>query len=418
MASRFVAMLVKKGDAFLLERGERIVLVDGGEDINFVSGVLNKNWHKSQKIINIVVCTHNDKDHSQGIIQLLSSPQYKVREVRLPAIWDVINDSLGKEVEFEKKFSYLEELILDVSYLIEARLTAVDDFQRLVNKILRGQYRKEDNYEVWVNQHRQEKRAIASGFVEALVSDEREAAAEGVLEETNEFRAKEAALMSFLSYIKASLTTKEFFRNILRYINRILAVMILIEERKKRGEKIQIRFYRYRYGRPIDSSDDEVLLPVNAAEVTTWKFRKTKGKPSSLNNPAGHIALSITNRNSLSFYAKEDQTSPGVIFTAECRVNPIGCQPTRLIIATAPHHGSKDNANVYQNVLHWAQGGSVWVRSDYKNGSRPCPQYVKLKEKKYCTVCNTMKNTGQTVELYDSMGNWQTNKMLKVCNCQ
>lgn len=104
MTSRFVAMLVKKGDAFLLERGERIVLVDGGEDSNFVLGVLNKNWQKSQKIIDIVVCTHNDKDHSQGIIQLLSSSQYKVREVRLPAIWDVVNDSLGKEVEFEKKF--------------------------------------------------------------------------------------------------------------------------------------------------------------------------------------------------------------------------------------------------------------------------------------------------------------------------
>ena len=77
MVSRFVALPVKKGDSFLLDQEERTLLVDGGEEPSFVN-LLSNYWKKTEKIVDVVVCTHNDKDHSDGIIQLLSSLIYKI----------------------------------------------------------------------------------------------------------------------------------------------------------------------------------------------------------------------------------------------------------------------------------------------------------------------------------------------------
>lgn len=48
MVARLIALPVQKGDAFLLEQGERTLLVDGGEERCFVN-LLNKYCKKSEK---------------------------------------------------------------------------------------------------------------------------------------------------------------------------------------------------------------------------------------------------------------------------------------------------------------------------------------------------------------------------------
>ena len=45
MVSRLIALPVQKGDSFLLEQGERTLLVDGGEERCFVN-LLSKNQKK------------------------------------------------------------------------------------------------------------------------------------------------------------------------------------------------------------------------------------------------------------------------------------------------------------------------------------------------------------------------------------
>ena len=64
----FKALAVNQGDAFYFERNGTNVLIDGGSSMDVLIKQLNK---ENIKRIDIIVVTHNDFDHSNGIIGLL-----------------------------------------------------------------------------------------------------------------------------------------------------------------------------------------------------------------------------------------------------------------------------------------------------------------------------------------------------------
>ena len=71
MADRFVAIPVGAGDAFFFQRGEFSALIDGGKSLSSFPRMFQSYLNRST--VNVLVCTHNDADHSCGIIGFLES---------------------------------------------------------------------------------------------------------------------------------------------------------------------------------------------------------------------------------------------------------------------------------------------------------------------------------------------------------
>lgn len=72
------------GDAFLLRRSGRVILVDGGRSSVLLSGELAK---YGVDHLDVVICTHADHDHAGGLVDLLDRSKIKVREFWLPGAW-------------------------------------------------------------------------------------------------------------------------------------------------------------------------------------------------------------------------------------------------------------------------------------------------------------------------------------------
>jgi hypothetical protein len=95
--ARFIAIPVAQGDAFYFERENLSVLIDGGSNqsafATMFQGITRKNS------VDIVVCTHNDADHSKGLIGYLESG-LGCKEVWLPGRWlSVLPDVLKPFVD-------------------------------------------------------------------------------------------------------------------------------------------------------------------------------------------------------------------------------------------------------------------------------------------------------------------------------
>lgn len=105
--------------------------------------------------------------------------------------------------------------------------------------------------------------------------------------------------------------------------------------------------------------------------------------------------------------------TPRILFTADSNVS-IANPYTNQILVTAPHHGSKSNCQVYNNI----KGTDIiWIRSDRPSFTRPCQNFLSLRNK-YCLSC-TKKHPIQREELifkFDK-GQWKHIKGQK-CNCK
>src|SRR5690606_1095460 len=105
--SKFIALPVGQGDAFYLERKDFRVLVDGGRSKSAISPWMNaicKSTH-----IDVLVCTHNDCDHANGVIGLLENWEGKINEVWLTGSWTTRMKDL-----FVHPKKFMEALLLDI----------------------------------------------------------------------------------------------------------------------------------------------------------------------------------------------------------------------------------------------------------------------------------------------------------------
>lgn len=96
MHTSFVALPVGQGDAFILVRdGKR---VDGGKSARTLIRLLAL---ERTEHIDVVVCTHNDQDHAEGIAGLFENAACSVGEVWLPGRWsERIVDLFASNDEF------------------------------------------------------------------------------------------------------------------------------------------------------------------------------------------------------------------------------------------------------------------------------------------------------------------------------
>ena len=96
----FNALPVGKGDAFLLQDEMCYILVDGGHDEGYIINLLDKE-NIPNNTISLLICTHYDYDHINGVIGVLQSPQYTVSEVWLPELFGSIAYSVSMDVIYQ-----------------------------------------------------------------------------------------------------------------------------------------------------------------------------------------------------------------------------------------------------------------------------------------------------------------------------
>lgn len=122
MKLKFTALEVNEGDSFLLEYKdsssgkEKRILVDGGTNVD---EVLEKDPAGSAgKFIDLIICTHYDKDHIDGILKLLDKG-YQFSELWLPDKIKGVGDQLRRngifrvlEDVFDAALAHIESVIL------------------------------------------------------------------------------------------------------------------------------------------------------------------------------------------------------------------------------------------------------------------------------------------------------------------
>jgi hypothetical protein len=83
MSTRFTALEIGKGDAFLLRTPEWNCLFDAGQYPTIIELLQQKGIDR----LHLAICSHNDVDHAKGFIELLQDGTIKIDEIWLPGIF-------------------------------------------------------------------------------------------------------------------------------------------------------------------------------------------------------------------------------------------------------------------------------------------------------------------------------------------
>lgn len=368
VSTRLVAINVGAGDAFFLERGGFTALVDGGLAKGFPNVFRRAAGTDS---VDVLVCTHNDADHANGVLAFLNSG-YKAKECWLPGTWieplkyltDEADDGLLREllVEPENGDKPLPERVSRKGDVIKtATLEASLDRAAEQDPLLDGQLGNVPPGIVILGRHA----VVAIGTQGGIWLDA--------------VRIREIALAAT-------------------------------------RRQIPIKWF------DVDASPGfpprGALSVINATEVSQIKR-------SSLSR-RDVVRLTQVNRDSLVLYSAPDSGAPGVLFCADSGFGFSASLPADPgMIVTAPHHGSADpeNINVYSRLAkqYPEQVGTwTWVRSDKATrpgGSRPCHQYLEQR-RRFCTYCRGTTSTGQDISLCggDSL-QWSASPGVVECHC-
>jgi hypothetical protein len=390
------------------------VLVDGGYSARTLISTLGNDAQ-----LDVIVCTHNDKDHVGGFVDLLDKPGAPtVGEYWLPGRWaDQIRDLV---IEPEKFRGELETEIFGTladSLLGAARQPADDSDQSDPAKMDEPALARigpiaEPNAitdAIPIEDGNPNAQSAVSGGPFSLED-------EGNL--LQDLRARFVDVESFALIPGAPPLRAPPLLN-RRFLNAI--------EAAERIRKIALQAIRHRV--PIRWFDFQVfadgsaasggwpgrLQPVNACEV--------KNPPTRWASRLEYLRLTKVNRESLVFYACERDGEPGALFCADSplrggsslRTNWPGLTPTpkRLLVATAPHHGSASNSGAYAVVKCWVGERPIfWVRSG--SAKRPCPE-LRQERLRYCTRCSQASRTACKVDFVAPGVTWWP--MSCHCNC-
>lgn len=354
MTSQFVALPVSKGDAFYLRRKQGSVLFDGGQ-FNNLYDLMKANGAINTKKIDIIICSHNDADHAKGLISLLEVDEnvLSISEVWLPSRWAEVIHRIATDQFFMYKvcrdinslteFESLEELHEHTSPSSTAPLESTFNSEVL--------YKYTDQLQ-WFTIC-----ACKTSAPHLLLNTPRK---------KNSKIRKQARLAAI----------------------RIAKIAVAAINRK-----CVIRWFDFQEFQNLRQCNggENWLSPLNSVEATTHKITKYSN--------LGLLALSVANKESLTFYSNVDD-EPSVVFSADSDFRNVTLPKLSNPLVTAPHHGSPDNKSVYGLF----QMPSSWVRSDMKTPARPCQEYTQL-QNKYCTQCKNQTHK-QTLTFHSCGGNW------------
>lgn len=399
MASRLIALGVRNGDAFYLEREERNVLVDGGENqrdlCRLFKGVTGA------RHVDYLVCTHADADHINGLIGYLKDKSLRCSELWLPSyigyrVEDILERPEESLVEITKE---LRKRVFD--FLKEKDALDILEFKEA---ILRESPRSEEL-----------EKTARTIFAEGTLRDQGNSIQEALINSLgksnfahfDQFRI-ESSVRKLLEEVFFSYVWEQYhdwlaIRSIaMSYVDLFKKMRGLIVAALKRG--VRIRFFEFSkylsYG-----GEPGFLEPVNSFEVVNLSALKRLGAGLSL---LQILALSIQNEQSLVFISPRNECLPAALFCADSDLKFY--QPIRWskgMVSTAPHHGSVSNDHAYWRFV--VEGGGltiIWLRTHHGSVNQLADFLISANgqhvESTYCTGCQRI-----SIELIPHNGQWK-----------
>ena len=364
--SKFSALPVGKGDAFLWRPGDRAVLVDGGQSTRRAHAALkSKNIHH----LNAIVCTHGDSDHWKGLLPIIKDASISIDEVWVPARW---GDGL-KDLATDP-MAVLDQLLLECS---KSKLKHLSDDAPAGDPAVEAPEEEHDLAEV--------EEAVACGpdLTELL------AAAEPM-----------GVGYPFPLHALAPAPPALW----LEAVQVLGGIWEVVRESLHRGALL--RWFKYGEG-PVGGHD--WLYPVNSAEML--RVQRTTGV-------LRWLALTLKNKEALVLVGDVDDEPP-VLFCSDSDLSFDLEQkvPKTDMLVTAPHHGSPSNAAAYAALQQHHAATHTWVRSDFKpkkppqNGGNPCKEFTNISmEHRACTACHRCGRALMAVEAEVVAGRWAINQ--------
>ncbi len=336
----------------------------------------------------VVVCTHNDADHANGLIGYLEGG-LQSREVWLPGSWSGRLDDMVRDYG-----TFLEELasdILEVSIPTEGR--RLEAF---------GNYVSTERNDVG-----------ESSFPSKSLESAFEELGEDTVDTWRSYgRLWDWAPLPLQSEIGFYLRTG-------RARTQKLRLLIEALEAADRIRRIAILAYHagaalrwFQYNEATNNGGEPSFLsPVNSSEIVRV--------PAQRLGAFDYLALTTANRESLVFQSPADDSAPSVLFTADSDLSfPQSIAWENGMIVTAPHHGSEHNSNAYDRFHGETRRKLrvVWVRSDGRFRSRPGDSYLSASGTHFCTLCRGSGSGKQSIRLTSSGNQW-TPVNSRPCHC-
>ena len=174
MAIEFKFLEAGSGDAILISVDGKNILVDGGEKHQFISSQLEA-LRESEQLLDLVVLTHIDDDHIQGILELLGKPEDRKMvqriwfnpfdEVRFESSAKTSETSFKQGIEFAQLVKELKQENDSFSYddalFTEAKPSEIGLFDNVTIDLLSPNEEKlrklHETYEKYIAKHKPDK---------------------------------------------------------------------------------------------------------------------------------------------------------------------------------------------------------------------------------------------------------------------
>ncbi|GAB5549983.1 MAG: hypothetical protein SangKO_097430 [Sandaracinaceae bacterium] len=309
--------------------------------------------------LDVVVCTHNDYDHSNGLIGLLERSTISVAELWLPGRF--------KEA--------LEE---------SAALTPHRVYESLDGEVPM----RPDSVPPVVGD---------AGFEESPLEHITEELAHGHKPIWTLIEPTYRALLRNRDDARRA-------RRVCRHWKALANIRRIADAALRR--RVPVRWLEYSVAGPHHRTGD--LRALNA--------RRPRRPP--LANLGAVLALTLVNREAL-VLSLDLGPRQGVMFCSDSGLTPfLSSAPPGTGLFTAPHHGSNDRENVAAYPLFDSVPDAVAVRSDKPQEverSRPCVPYVE-RQRRFCTRCRGRPTT-QVVRLILGEDGWGPDTGVSACRC-
>ncbi len=399
MASRLIALGVRNGDSFYLEREGRSVLVDGGQSqrglCRLFKGVTGARY------VNYLVCTHADADHINGLIGYLKDKSLRCSELWLPSyIGYRIADILERPEES------LAEITIELRKRISDFLKEKDALNILeFNEAVLGESARSEESE----------KTTRTILTEGALGDQGNSMQEALttsLRKSDYLHFNQSRIQSsvrklreevFFSYVWEQYHDWLAIRSIaMSYVDLFKKMRGLIVAALKR--KVRIRFFEFSKHFSC-GGEPGFLEPVNSFEVVNLSALKRLGAGLSL---LQILALSIQNEQSLVFISPQNECLPAVLFCADSDLKFY--QPIHWssgMVSTAPHHGSVSNDHAYWRFVVESGGLTIiWLRTHHRRVNELAKFLIsangQLIESTYCTNKQRV-----SIELWSYKGQWK-----------
>jgi len=396
MGSRFIALPVGQGDAFYLKRENLHLLVDGGRAKRALPGLLKA--HAAPSRLDVVICTHNDADHANGLIGLLEDQPVPIHEVWLPGTWAWRFEDLVAH-----PYEFVQELAHDI-YDVGEEVETLEQYYEQYWERLRS--------------------SIETSEI-ARIPDQDADTGEWLMDIFD--RQDIFPWRSWREHWYLFKPPYPIFRMLhypicrrlwLECLNAAHRIKSIAEAALNAGARI--RLFEFVQSPDMAAGGYQGQLePINSREVWPRRVNTHRVNISALL----YLALTTANRESLVFYAPEQANNncPSVLFTADsdlaCKLTHVQ-KPIKNIIVTAPHHGSEANRSAYTEVTNWIEADKViWVRSDSRSKKRPGDTF-KGQLKRLCTLCNPPTGPKSTIRLHAVKSHWQRTRGTGWCLCK